>query len=203
MAFAKLQSETSAGRQVFGCRLDESPDMAKTIRSAVECSRRIVLNLALKAGKLIGNDVWEVRDDAIEPLRQRGEQIRLVKVDPHRVSDRVLASKAQGLNRNIGGPDCGAREFKGQRDRDYPRARANIKNAYVLWSAGKVFNHQLNELLCFRARNKRTPITEKGSSKEFSRPEKVLQRFSGRPISDQAAKWRSLCFRQRTVELEV
>src|SRR4029077_5001660 len=130
------------------------------------------------AGKFVRNDVWEVRDDAIEPVRRSGEQIRLIKLDPHRVPGRVFASKAKGLERNIGGPDRGAREFKGQRDRDYARARANIKNAHILWAAKKVFNHQLNELLCFRARNKRTLIAEKGSPEEFSRPEKVLQRFS-------------------------
>ena len=46
-------------------------------------------------------------------------------------------------------------------------------------------------------------VAEKGSTEEFSRPEKVLQGFSCSPISDQPAKRRSLCFRQRTVEFEI
>ena len=136
-----------------------------------------MLNLALKPNQFVGGDVGQIRDDAIESIGRSGKQVRLMEVDLNRVVDCVLAGKAQCFEGNIGGPHCGAGEFKSQRDCDDSRARADIKNADLLWAAGKMLNDQLHELLGLRPRDKCPPIAEKGSAKEFSRPENVLQGF--------------------------
>ena len=134
LALAKLQSQTSGWRQVFGRGLDESPDVAKTIRSAIERSRGIVLNLTLKAGEFFGDDVGEVRDNPIESFGHGRKQICLKEIDLDRVPDTVLASEAKSFKRNIGCPDDGTREFQSQRNRDDSRTGANIKYADVLWA---------------------------------------------------------------------
>ena len=200
---AKLQSQRSSRRQVFACRLDECANVGKTIWSAVECRRWIVLNLALQVGKFLRDDVGQVRDDPIEWVGHGREQIRLVEVDLGRVPNRILASKAKCFDRNIRCGNSHARAFKSQRNRDDSRARPNIKNADLIWSNGKMLDDQLHELLGLRPRNKGSLVAEKGSSKKFSRPQKVLERSSCSPIADQPAKRRSLGFRERPVELEV
>ena len=157
--FLLLQSPSAESSEVvFGRGLDESPDVAKTIRSAVERSRGLVLNLLLKAGEFFGDYVGEVCDDPIESIGHGPKQICLKEVDLDRVPNTVLASKAKCFLRNIGCPDGGTREFQSQRNRDDSRARANIKNADLLWAAGKMLKDQLHELLRLRPGNKRPAV---------------------------------------------
>lgn len=199
---ADFEGDPTAGDEsVEGVR-HETADQVESVGPTEEGEGGIVHYFAGKAGALGFRHVREVGDDAIEGVREMGEQIA---VDERGVGDaksrRVVMGEGEGVPRGIGEGDLPVGSFGGEGEAEHAGAAAHVEDVL----GGRKFPGQdpLGEFFGLGARDEGAGVGFEFAAVEADAAEQVLERNAFAAFFQHLAQGREGVFRHGAVELHV